>query len=93
MARAAAAAAAMTLLPASAANAPFRLELDPRLFSEDDCLAPAFDAPNCPVPTPSAAGDSRPTASAALLAPDLPDPAPRLAVDESVFQLGTEVTY
>lgn len=92
MARAAAAGLAMALLAASAPEAPFQLELDPGLFGKDDCLAPAFDAPSCPT-GPSRADDARPTASAALLAPDLPDPAPRLTLDETVFQAGTDVTY
>jgi hypothetical protein len=76
------------LLAALAPGAPF-LTADPALFLEDVCLAPAFEGLGCPAPPPS---DSRPTASAALLAPDLPDPTPRLALDESVFQAGTEVT-
>jgi hypothetical protein len=85
-------AAAMALLAASAPNAAFRLELDAGLFRGDDCLAPAFDGPNCSAQLITR-DDSRPTASAALLAPDLPDPAPRLTLDDEVFRAGTDVTY
>ncbi len=74
-----------------AAEPAWLLPVDPLFFAEDVCLAPAFAAPGCP--PPAQRGDDRPGASAALLAPDLSDPAPLLVVDPSVLREGTEVTY
>jgi hypothetical protein len=88
----AAAAPAATLLAAEAPQVQFRLTVDPAFFSEDACLAPAFEGTGC-AKLSHLPGDSRPTASAALLAPDLPDPAPLLAFDFEVLREGTEVTF
>ena len=82
--------AGMALLLAGFAPAAPFLTADSALFSEDACLAPAFEGTGCPAPP---IPDSRPTASAALLAPDLPGTVARLALDEGVFQAGREVTY
>jgi hypothetical protein len=85
-------AAAAPLPAAEAQQLHFRLELDPAFFAEDACLAPAFEGTGC-AQLSHAPGDSRPTASAALLAPDLADPAPLLAFDFEVLREGTEVTF
>jgi hypothetical protein len=82
----------VTLPAAEAPQAGFRLDVDPELFSNDVCLAPAFEGTGC-ARRSDPAGDQRPTASAALLAPDLPDPAPLLALDVGVLREGTEVTF
>jgi hypothetical protein len=83
-------ASASLLLIGAAPEPPVLLPLDPLFFAEDSCLAPAFDGAGCP--ERGRAGDDRPTASAALLAPDRPDPAPLLDFDVSVLREGPEVT-
>jgi hypothetical protein len=88
----AAAAHAATLLAAEAPQLQVRLDVDPAFFSEDVCLAPAFEGGGC-AKRSDPASDARPTASAALLAPDLPDPAPLLSLDVAVLREGTEVTF
>ena len=58
-------------------------------FATDACLAPAFDGPGC-AGQQSHPGDKRPTASAALIAPEA---ATGFDLDESVLLPGDEVTY
>ncbi|HEX8532607.1 MAG TPA: hypothetical protein VF662_00400 [Allosphingosinicella sp.] len=91
LAAAAAAVPAATLLAAAAPEVQARLDVDPELFSGDQCLAPDFEGEGCPRRS-DLSKDPRLTASAALLAPDLPDPAPLLALDMSVLREGAEVT-
>lgn len=88
----AAAAPTVMLLAAAGPQTDIRLEVDPELFSSDLCLAPEFDGAGC-VKGSDPESDSLPTASAALLAPDLVDPAPVLAFDASVLREGAEVTF
>lgn len=86
--------AAATPAALSAAAAPqlgVRLEVEPELFSSDSCLAPDFEGAGC-ARHANPHDDSRPTASAALLAPDLVDPAPLLFFDVAVLREGAEVT-
>ena len=78
------------LLLAGFAEPPPLLAIDPLFFAEEGCLAPEFTGSGCPAPV--AAAGHLPTASAALLAPDLGDPAPMLALDVSVLREGAEVT-
>ena len=88
---AAAVAALMTmaaLLAASAPPEPPVLPIEQGFLAEDECLAPAFEGAGCPKPDTA----RLPSASAALLAPDLSDPAPLLAFDVSVLREESEVT-
>ena len=84
--------AAAALLLTGFAPAPSGpLAVEPSFFADEACLAPDFDGAGCPSAAPGQ--DDALTASAALLAPDLPEPAPRLAVDSSVFREGSGLTY
>ncbi len=84
------------LLVAAQAPPSGPLAVDPRVFAEDECLAPAFEGAACPQP---AAPDARPTSSAALLPWEMPglaptaQPEPVLVLDRSVLREGADVTY
>ncbi len=84
------------LVAAAQATPQGPLAVDPLFFTQDECLAPMFEGAGCPAP---AAGDERPTASAALLPWEMGDGAPMaepdaiLVLDRSVLREGADVTY
>lgn len=59
-------------------------------FAADACLAPAFDGPGCAGQMRGHPGGERPTASAALIAPEASS---SLDLGEEVLLPGDEVTY
>jgi hypothetical protein len=81
------------LLTALAPEPQPRLELDPSALSGNDCLAPAYESDGCLRESLGAPNDSRLSASAALLAPDLPQSPPSLRIDMAVLRPGAELTY
>ena len=81
-------ASAAVWLAASAPEGAQILAYDPAMFAADACLAPDVEGPNCTQQRGS--GGDAPTASAALLPLETPR---ELELDETVLQLGDEVTY